>query len=355
MLDLMPDPTGTIETDPRWGAVRNRATGDFVYGVKTTGIYCRSTCPSRLPKPKNIVFYASCSEAEAAGFRPCLRCKPLHDSHEAQKSALMADICRIIEQSEQAPRLDDLAAQARLSPHHFHRSFKAITGLTPKAYFNAQRAKRVREGLSAGDTVTAVLYGAGFGSSGRFYETSNAILGMTPTRFQKGGAGADIRFAVGQCALGAILVAQSDIGICSITLGDDAEALVNEMQDRFPYANLIGGDTVFEALVAKVAGFVETPVIGLDLPLDIRGTAFQQRVWKALQAIPSGQTRSYSDIAALIGEPKSVRAVASACGANTLAVAIPCHRVVRTDGALSGYRWGVERKRALLLKEGHAA
>jgi AraC family transcriptional regulator of adaptative response/methylated-DNA-[protein]-cysteine methyltransferase len=346
----MPDTVTSVEFDARWETLRRREGGDFFYSVKTTGVYCRPECASRLPKPENVGFYASCDEAEAAGFRACLRCKPRGDRAQARQAEMIADVCRFIEGAEDAPSLEEMAKRAGLSPHHFHRLFKAVTGLTPKAYADAHRSQRVRESLSAGEAVTAALYEAGYGSSGRFYERSNAILGMKPTEYQSGGAG-DIRFAIGQCSLGAVMVAQSDRGICAITLGDDAEALIEDLQDRFPKANLIGADPDFEQTVAQVIGVVDQGQ-KLDLPLDIRGTAFQQRVWQALRAIPAGETRSYAEVAGMIGSPAAVRAVAGACAANALAVAIPCHRVVRTDGALSGYRWGVERKRALLLKEG---
>jgi AraC family transcriptional regulator of adaptative response/methylated-DNA-[protein]-cysteine methyltransferase len=349
MLHIMPDTVTSVEFDAHWETLRRREGGDFFYSVKTTGVYCRPDCASRLPKPENVGFYASCDEAEAAGFRACLRCKPRGNSVQARQAEMIADVCRFIEGAEDAPSLDEMAARAGLSPHHFHRLFKAVTGLTPKAYADAHRSQRVRESLSAGEAVTAALYEAGFSSSGRFYERSNAILGMKPTEYQSGGAG-DIRFAIGQCSLGAVMVAQSDRGICAITLGDDAEALIEDLQDRFPKANLIGADPDFEQTVAQVIGVVDQGQ-KLDLPLDIRGTAFQQRVWQALRAIPAGETRSYAEVAEAIGSPAAVRAVAGACAANALAIAIPCHRVVRTDGALSGYRWGVERKRALLLKE----
>jgi AraC family transcriptional regulator of adaptative response/methylated-DNA-[protein]-cysteine methyltransferase len=256
-----------------------------------------------------------------------------------------------VETADEPPGLDALADSAGLSRFHFHRVFKAITGVTPKAYAAAHRARRVRDELSRSATVTDAIYGAGFNSSGRFYATAPGVLGMTPTRFRSGGEGAAIRFAVGECSLGALLVAASDQGVCAILLGDDPDALVRDLQDRFPKARLTGGDTGFERLVARVVGFVERPAVDFDLPLDVRGTAFQQRVWQALRAIPAGATATYRDIARRVGAPKAVRAVAQACAANALAVAIPCHRVVRTDGALSGYRWGVQRKRALLARE----
>jgi AraC family transcriptional regulator of adaptative response/methylated-DNA-[protein]-cysteine methyltransferase len=260
-------------------------------------------------------------------------------------------MCRRIERADTALSLTALASEAALSPYHFHRLFKTVTGLTPKAYAAQHRAKRVRHELTRSSTVTEAIFDAGFNSGGRFYAKSNEVLGMTPTDYRAGGARSQIHFAVGQCSLGSILVAKSQIGVCAILLADDADQLVRDLQDRFPRAQLIGGDSDFEQWVAKVVGFVEAPAVGLDLPLDVRGTAFQQRVWQALRKIPAGTTASYSDIARRIGAPKSVRAVAQACAANAIAVAIPCHRVVRTDGALSGYRWGVERKRALLARE----
>ena len=268
-------------------------------------------------------------------------------------AALVAQACRRIEAAEQPPSLDDLARQAGLSPFHFHRVFKAATGLTPKAYADANRANAVRTSLARGSSsVTEAIFDAGFNANSRFYEHADAMLGMKPTQYRAGGVDARIEFAIGESSLGAILVARSQRGVCAISLGDDADLLLRELQDRFPRAELVGGDTGFERLVAQVVGMIEQPNLGIDLPLDVRGTAFQQRVWQALGQIPPGQTASYAQIAQRIGSPTSVRAVAQACASNTLAVAIPCHRVVRSDGALSGYRWGVERKRELLLRDG---
>jgi AraC family transcriptional regulator, regulatory protein of adaptative response / methylated-DNA-[protein]-cysteine methyltransferase len=345
------------KTDSRWASVVARDPQPplkFYYSVKTTGVYCRPSCAARLARPENVRFHATCEEAEKAGFRPCKRCKPNQASPPEQHAEKIASACRLIESSETPPSLELLAQHVSLSTYHFHRVFKAATGLTPKEYAAAHRDNLVRKTLDKSDTVTQAIYDAGYNSNSRFYEISNQVLGMTPSIYRAGGTQTDIRFAVGECSLGSILVARSNRGICAIFLGDDPDLLARDLQDRFPQANLIGGDAGFERLVAKVVGFVEVPALGLDLPLDVRGTAFQQRVWQALRKIPVGSTASYTDIAKLIGSPNSVRAVAQACGANALAVAIPCHRVVRNDGALSGYRWGVERKRALLEKEAHA-
>jgi AraC family transcriptional regulator of adaptative response/methylated-DNA-[protein]-cysteine methyltransferase len=319
------------ENDPRWAQVfaRNRsADGTFWYSVQTTGIYCRPSCPSRTANPKNVALHDDLLSAKATGFRACKRCNP-----------------------EEPSPLECLAKTIGLSASYFHRLFKATTGLTPKNYAAANRASRVREGLAKGHSVTEVIYDAGFNSSGRFYEKSNKMLGMTPTRYREGGMNEEIKFAIGQSSLGAILVASSAKGVVAILIDDDPNKLARDLQDRFPKARLVGGDQDYEKLVAQVVGLVEAPAIGLNLPLDVRGTAFQQRVWQALQEIPVGKTTSYSDIAAQIGLPNAARAVAGACAANNIAVAIPCHRVVRSDGSLSGYAWGVERKKRLLDAE----
>lgn len=340
--------------DPRWDRVVSRdlkADGTFYYSVKTTGVYCRPSCRSRLARPENVRFHATCEDAEKAGFRPCKRCIPNQPAWGDRHIQTVIAACRFIEKSEKAPSLKELATYAGLSIYHFHRLFKATTGLTPKEYVTAQRANRVRTQLHRRGSVTAAFYEAGYNSSGRFYETANDVLGMTPSTYRAGGAWTTIRFAVGECSLGSILVGNSERGVCAIFLGDDPEQLTRDLQNQFPHAHFIGGDAGFEHLVATVVGIVEAPARGLDLPLDLRGTAFQQRVWKALQGIPAGSTASYADIAGRIGSPKSIRAVARACGTNVIAVAIPCHRVVRTNGELSGYRWGIERKRALLERE----
>jgi AraC family transcriptional regulator of adaptative response/methylated-DNA-[protein]-cysteine methyltransferase len=347
----------TTADDLRWARVvaRDRtADGQFWYSVATTGVYCRPSCASRTANPKNVTLHDTLAAARATGFRPCKRCNPDGASLEAQNAALVAKACRLIEQSDEPRSLADLAEAVELSAGYFHRVFKAATGLTPKDYMEAHRAERVRERLARGQSVTATIYDAGFNSSGRFYEKSTEMLGMTPSRYRAGGADEDIRFAVGQSSLGAILVASSDKGVAAILMGDDPEALVRNLQDRFPRARLIGGDADYEQLVARVVGFIEAPKIGLGLPLDVRGSAFQQRVWQALREIPPGKTVSYAEIARVIGAPNAVRAVAGACASNNIAVAIPCHRVVRNDGALSGYAWGVDRKRALIEREAAA-
>jgi AraC family transcriptional regulator of adaptative response/methylated-DNA-[protein]-cysteine methyltransferase len=342
------------DDESRWQSLLDRdpvADGAFVYSVKTTGVYCRPTCPSRLAHRKNIRFHTTCEEAEAAGFRACKRCNPTGESIAEHQASIVAQACRIIEESGEVPNLDDLARSVGMSSHHFHRVFKAQTGLTPRGYAVAHRSRRVREELARRDTVTEAIYGAGFNSNSRFYESSKQVLGMTPKTFRRGGNGTTIRFAIGESWLGPILVAASDKGVCAILLGEDPDELVRDLQDRFPKAEFIGGDVEFEQLVATVVGFLENPSSGLELPLDIRGTAFQQRVWEALRRIPAGSTASYAEIAERIAQPGSVRAVAQACAANHLAVAVPCHRVVRTDGSLSGYHWGVERKGRLIKRE----
>lgn len=341
-------------SDPRWSSVQARdksADGQFVYSVKTTGIYCRPSCAARQARPENVRFHPSCASAEQAGFRPCLRCKPNQASLDEQQQVLVARACELIDNAEVAPSLEQLAEQVGLSPYHFHRLFKARTGLTPKGYANAQRAARVRNQLHQGETVTNALYEAGFNSSGRFYAVADQLLGMTPKAYREGGANTQIRFAIGHCFLGDVLVAQSERGICAILFGENAEALQADLCRRFPRAALTAADEAFSLTVKQVIEFIEAPAKGLNLPLDIQGTVFQQQVWQALQNIPAGSTASYREIAEHIGSPRAVRAVAGACAANSLAVAVPCHRVVRNDGGLSGYRWGTERKRALLDRE----
>jgi AraC family transcriptional regulator, regulatory protein of adaptative response / methylated-DNA-[protein]-cysteine methyltransferase len=338
----------------RWAAIAGRdprADGKFYYSVRTTGVYCRPSCPARLARRENVQFHMTREDAERAGFRPCKRCRPGGQSPADEHRQKVIAVCRRIETAETPPPLDELAAWAGLSRHHFHRVFKSVTGVTPKDYADAHRASKLQRQLQQGGPVTGAIYDAGYNSSGRLYAKSNQVLGMTPGRFRAGGANVAIRFAVGECFLGSFLVASSGKGVCAILLGDDPETLLRELQNRFPKAELIGGDREYEKLLAQVLGFIEEPAKGLDLPLDIRGTVFQQRVWGALRKIPPGETVSYSAIAERLGSPNAVRAVAGACAANAIAVAIPCHRVVRKDGDLSGYYWGIGRKRALLARE----
>lgn len=350
-LNSRPPP---VADDPRWVRIVARdksADGHLWYSVATTGVYCRPSCPSRTANPGNVQLHDTLQSARATGFRPCRRCNPDGLSLESENAVLIAKACRIIEESEEEPSLETLADAIGRSPSHFHRVFKAATGLTPKQYAAANRARKIRQGLVAGNSVTEVIYDAGFNSSGRFYENATDMLGMTPSQYRAGGTNEEIKFAVGQTSLGAILVASSTKGVASILLGDDPDELVRNLQDRFPKAHLIGANRDYEALVARVVGFVEAPNIGLDLPLDVRGTAFQHRVWRALQQIPVGETVSYAVIARRIGSPQAARAVADACAANNFAVAIPCHRVLRNDGSLSGYACCVERRRLLLGRE----
>jgi AraC family transcriptional regulator of adaptative response/methylated-DNA-[protein]-cysteine methyltransferase len=349
-------PTFTSDAE-RWDAVQRRdpqADGQFYYSVSSTGVYCRPSCGARPALRRNVAFHASCADAEQAAFRACLRCKPDLPPLAERHAQAVVQACRLIDAAEDAPDLDSLAQACGMSRFHFHRVFKTHTGITPRAYAAAGRARRLQQGLAQAPSVTDALYAAGFNSSGRFYAAADGVLGMTPKAFRAGGSGASIRFAIGACSLGAILVAATDKGICAILMGEDPDQLARDLQDRFPQAELRGAEADFEATIATVVGFVESPAIGFDLPLDVRGTAFQQRVWQALRAIPSGSTVSYAELAERVGVPSGARAIAGACAANPVAVVIPCHRVVRQDGSISGYRWGVERKAALLKREGAA-
>ena len=343
----------SIDDDARWAAVVSRdsaSDGRFYFSVETTGVYCKPSCASRRALQKNVRFHATTEDAERAGFRACKRCRPDRASLSEDHAEKIAKVCRLIETGEDKT-LKALAQHAAMSPYHFHRVFKAIVGVTPKAYAIAERNKRIRARLGRSASVTEAIYAAGFNSNGRFYAGSSQALGMSPKVFRAGGADVEIRFAIGECSLGSILVAASDKGVCAILLGDDPGALARDLESQFPRARLRAGDASFEGIAATVIGFVESPGGNLDLPLDIRGTAFQHRVWDALRRIKPGTTASYAEIAAQIGAPQAVRAVAGACASNRLAVAIPCHRVVRSDGSPSGYRWGVERKRRLLERE----
>ena len=340
--------------DPRWQQLVERSTaadGQFVYAVCTTGIYCRPSCPSRQPKPENVIFFADGQAASAAGFRPCLRCTPDQASPQQRQAELITQACQHIAMTDGTPSLQALAAEAGMSRYHFHRLFKKITSLTPRAYAMAVRHQKLQQTLPTAASITDAIYDAGYQSSSRFYAEATQRLGMTPSHFRAGGSQTTIHFAIAQCSLGAILVAQSQLGICAIFLGEDPATLLQQLQDQFPQADLQGDEQAFEQQMAAVIALIDNPRQGLELPLDIRGTAFQQRVWQALRDIPPGKTMSYGELAEKIGQPSAVRAVARACAANTLAVAIPCHRVIRQNGELSGYRWGLARKQALLARE----
>jgi AraC family transcriptional regulator of adaptative response/methylated-DNA-[protein]-cysteine methyltransferase len=337
-----------------WRAVLGRdrrADGTFVYAVKTTGVYCRPSCGARRPRRENVAFHQSCQSAARAGFRPCRRCRPEQSAEADSRLTAVAVACRFIERSASVPTLDTLARAAGMSRFHFHRVFRAVVGITPRAYATAYRSGRMREELRRRTTVTEAIYAAGFNSNSRFYDAAGRELGMTPTTFRAGGAGMAIRFAVADCWLGRLLVAATDKGICSVMFGDDEEPLEQGLRDRFPRAEIRPAPRSFGQLVARVVRLVESPARVIPLPLDVQGTAFERRVWQALRAIPPGETATYGEIARRVGAPRAVRGVARACAANPVAVAIPCHRVVRSDGSLAGYRWGLERKRALLERE----
>ena len=343
-----------LTDEQRWQAIveRNKAAdGYFFYGVKSSLIYNHPSVAGRLPNRNNILFFDNEQQAISQGYRSGKRSRNESSQLIQFYQEKIEQACRYIEENQTTLKLSQLADHVGISRFHFHRLFKSQTGLTPKAYADAFRHKKIRQQLQEKDSITDAIYDAGYHSSSRFYETSTQRLGMTPKVWRAGGGGMKIYFALAICSLGNVLVAQSPMGICAIFLGDDPEQLLQDLQDKFPQAELIGGDAEFEQLIAHVIGFIEAPEIGFNLPLDIRGTAFQQRVWQALRDIPVGKTVSYSEVAEKIGQPKAVRAVASACAANMLAVVIPCHRVVRNDGSLSGYRWGIDRKQALLLKE----
>jgi AraC family transcriptional regulator of adaptative response/methylated-DNA-[protein]-cysteine methyltransferase len=345
-----------LSDDARWAAILARDPHfdeAFVYSVATTGVYCRPSCPSRRANRTNVEFHASAADAKRAGFRPCKRCNPDGPSLKTEHAAKVAKACRLIEQADEAPKLNEIAASVGLSPYHFHRIFKSIAGLTPKAYATAHRNKQVRDKLARSATVTKAIYESGYNSNGQFYATATDVLGMTPSAYRSGGNSAEIKFAIGECSLGGILVASTEKGICAIFFGEPA-TLKRDLQKQFPRASLVAADRDFAQITDKVIAFVEEPGLGLDLPLDVQGTAFQHRVWVELRRIPLGSTASYAEVAKRIGQPSAARAVARACATNHIAVVIPCHRVIGSDGSLTGYRGGVHRKRALLDREAGA-
>ncbi len=352
----MSDPTFESQAS-RWEAVTTRdprADNRFVYAVKSTGIYCRPTCPARRPRPQNVEFFETAPDAERAGYRACQRCHPAGHSLQDRQIVAIRKVCALLETAGPAPKLPALADAVGLSRFHFHRLFKRMVGVTPREYAAMHRMKRLQQDLQAGTPVADAIYGAGYGSSSRVYENSRNTLGMTPSRFRSGASGMVVRFSVTEVPLGWLMVAATDNGVCTIELDEDADAPRRRLQRRFPKATLVEDRGELRAWVQQVSQFIRSPQHGIALPLDIQGTAFQRRVWQALQDIPIGTTVSYQDVARAIGKPKAVRAVAQACANNKIALAIPCHRVVRSDGSLGGYRWGIERKRRLLALEHRA-
>ncbi len=340
-----------------WQAVQDRDSaydGVFVYAVKTTGIYCRPTCASRRAFRENVEFFPSAVEAEGAGYRPCRRCQP--DQNQDAVRALIERVCRRLDDvGDHLPTLNELAAEFHVSPYHLQRTFKRIVGVSPRQYADSRRRERVKTELRADQTVTQAVYEAGYGGSSAFYRDAGAMLGMTPIRYREGGAAVNVRYTTAQSSLGVVLVAASERGICAIRLGDSDAAVIEELRSEFPNAALTPDDADLAAWVEAVIAYVDGTQTRLDLPLDIRATAFQRRVWEALRTVPYGEQITYRGLAEMIGEPTAARAVAGACAANPVALAIPCHRVVREGGELSGYRWGVERKRALLEREAERA
>lgn len=338
----------------RWAAVcenNKKADGHFYYAVITTGIYCRPSCTSKLPKKDNVEFFVTSDDAESAGYRACKRCKPNTTSKGQETKQKIIDACRIIEKSESPVTLDELATKVNLSPYHFHRIFKKMVGVTPKQYGSRHQSQRFQENLIASSSVTDAIYSSGYSSSGGAYDQKRDQLGMQPKTFRSGAEGIVITYGVAQCFLGCVIVAATNRGICAIEFGDDAESLRVQLQARFPKADFENADNELRALIKEVIDFIEKPQSSFQLPLDIQGTAFQQKVWEVLRQIKPGQTMSYAEVAQKIGSPKAARAVAIACSANRLAVVVPCHRVIAKNDKLSGYRWGVKRKKRLLDNE----
>ena len=354
----MTTPRDFMTDTQRWTALQRRdarAEGAFLYGVETTGIYCHPTCAARLPKRENVLFFAFKEDAEGAGFRACKRCTPDAASPRAERAALIVRACGLIENAEEPPTLDELAAAVGLSPSHFHRLFKANVGVTPKDYAAALRDRRLKKNLTNGASVTEAIYDAGFNASSRFYETAGERLGMYATRYREGAPDTSIRYALAESSLGWLIVGATERGVCAVEFGASPASLLETLRARFPKAELRPDDPALKGWLEQIVAAIDTPGAALELPLEIQGTAFQEQVWRALQTIPSGETRSYVDVAKMVGRPAAVRAVAGACASNNIAVAVPCHRVVRSDGGLSGYRWGAERKKKLLEREKQAA
>lgn len=341
-------PTPTLDQDAAWAAFirRDRAQdGRFVGAVRTTGIYCKPSCAARHPKRENVEFFADPAAARAAGYRACLRCKP---DEVGRDRVAVAEAIQVIEAAEEAINLDQLAARVGYAPHHFHRLFKRATGVTPAAYARGLKARAAAEALTKESNVTEAIYEAGYSAPSRFYESAAARLGMSPSVWQRGGAGVTIRWTIAETSLGPLLIAATDKGLCRVAFDEDADALVC----RFPKAEVVQGGAALADLAERVVASVESPERHQDLPLDVQGTAFQEAVWQALRATPAGETRTYSELAAIAGNPRAVRAAGTACGANHLAVVIPCHRAQRSDGSMGGYAYGIDRKIVLRNREG---
>jgi AraC family transcriptional regulator, regulatory protein of adaptative response / methylated-DNA-[protein]-cysteine methyltransferase len=347
-------PRAQLNPSQCWSDVQLRdaaADGKFCYAVTTTGVYCIASCPSRRPARRNVEFFANAQAAENAGYRACLRCKPKLAPRAQREAEIVAALCRYIDAAELPPCLDELSRVAQRSKFYVHRLFRAITGLTPKAYADAQRGRRMQNQVVIAKSVTEAIYSTGFNSSSQFYSQAKSQLGMTPTQLRLGAAEIQIHAAVVDCSLGKLLVAQTKLGVCCILLGSNAAELRRDCQRRFPKAMIDFSQREHSAVIKNVVALIDNPRRSVKLSLDVQGTTFQHRVWRALRDIPSGTTMSYQELAIAIGAPTAARAVATACAANPVAVAIPCHRVVRSNGDLSGYRWGVDRKRELLKRE----
>lgn len=345
-----------MQEDKYWQAVIARNCnydGKFVYGVLSTKIYCHPSCPSRKPQRKNVLFFSQPSEAENHGFRACKRCFS-ENKLEKYHLDLIQRICNFItEQVENPPTLTELAFQFNLSQYHLQRTFKKIVGITPRQYIEAKRIENLKNQLRKKDKVINAVYEAGYNSSSILYQSTVSQLGMTPNTYKQGGKDTSIIYTIVSCYLGYLLVATTEKGICSVKLGDTTEELESILYQEFPQAKLVFDSENHQDWVGTILKFIDGNQPHLDLPLDLRGTVFQKQVWEALRKIPYGETRTYKEIANQIGKPKAVRAVGYACGANKTALIVPCHRVIRSDGSLSGYRWGIERKRKLLNQESH--
>lgn len=364
-MQHMATQTNPLSDARRWQAVLVRDSSvdnTFVYAVRSTGIYCRPSCPSRRPRREQVRFFRRAKIAEKAGFRACLRCKPSSNGAEAEgdDTRAVTQLCREMEEQiklnpEQSLKLTDLSARAGISSHSLHRRFQQVIGITPRQFADALRLRRLKGRLQRGDSVTTALYDAGYGSASRLYEYANAQLGMTPATYRQGGKGMEIAYTIEECPQGRVLVAATDRGISAVYLGDADRPLERALHEEYPKANIRKGSGTLGPWVRSIVKHLRGGEKHLDLPLDVEATAFQRRVWQELQKIPYGTTRTYSQVAQALGQPTAARAVARACATNPVSIVVPCHRVVRSGGQLAGYRWGLERKRALIERERKAA